>query len=109
MARKTDNLIRFDQMSKERHRELSSRGGKATAEARKQRLTLKEELLALLSDKETQKHMSISILAKALDGDIRAFEVIRDTIGEKPTDKIDMNANVSYESTIKEVVDTDEY
>jgi len=109
MARKTDNLIRFDQMSKERHRELSSRGGKATAKARKQRLTLKEELLALLSDKDTQKNMSISVLAKALDGDIRAFEVIRDTIGEKPTDKVDMNANVSYESKIKEVVDTDEY
>ena len=85
------------------------KGGINSAIARSKRKTFKEELLALLSDKDVNKNVSITLLSKALDGDIRAFEVLRDTIGEKPTDKIDMNANISYEQAIKEVADEDEY
>lgn len=32
--------------------------------------------------------LSVSIFQKALKGDVRAFEVIRDTIGQKPIDKV---------------------
>ena len=85
------------------------KGGINSGIARSKRKTFREELLALLSDKDVNKNISLTLLSKALDGDIRAFEVLRDTIGEKPTDKIDMNANVSYENAIKEVADEDEY
>lgn len=106
MARE-DNLRRFDQMSEEEHKELSSRGGKATAAARQQRKTLKEELLLLLEDKDNQKNMTIALLRKALDGDIKAFEVVRDTIGEKPTDKIeaDVNNDVTINITLEDESD----
>ena len=89
--------------------EEQRQGGIASGITRAKRKTFKEELLNLLSDKDVNKNISLSLLSKALDGDIRAFEVIRDTVGEKPIDKVDMNANVSYESKIREVVDTDEY
>ena len=32
-----------------------------------------------------------SIATKAMKGDMKAFEVLRDTSGEKPTDKVDMS------------------
>ena len=85
------------------------KGGIRSGESRRARKTLKEELLALLEQNDNQKNMTVSLLLKALDGDIKAFEVVRDTIGEKPTDKVEMNANVSYEEAIKKVADNDEY
>ena len=81
--------IRKGQLSKEGSKRRSSNGGKKSVEVRRARKTLKEELLAILSNGNTQERMSLSILEKALGGDVRAFEVIRDTIGEKPVEKID--------------------
>ena len=76
--------------------------GAATKRARR---TLREELLALLSGEITDKKgrtvqaqtaMSNAILKEALSGNTKAFEVIRDTIGEKPVDKV-MVADVDQE------------
>ena len=79
--------------SKEEARERGRKGGIASGEARRKRRTLKEELLAMLEDPEVQKRLSAAIVEKGMDGDIRAFEVIRDTIGEKPKDILDINSN----------------
>lgn len=96
-------------VSREEHRANSSKGGKKSAEVKKTLRTLKEELLLLLEENDNQKNMTVALLLKALNGDIKAFEVVRDTIGQKPTDKMQLEANVSYEDTLKEVVDKDEY
>ena len=80
-------LTPFNKMDAEKKREIQSKGGKASKIARNKRKALKEELLLLLAEGETQKAMSLAIISKALTGDTKAFEVIRDTIGEKPTDK----------------------
>ena len=95
--------------TKKEARERGRAGGIKSGQVRAERKTFKEELLTLLREKDTQKNISVALVLKALDGDIRAFEVLRDTVGEKPTDKIDMSANVSYENAIKEVADDDEY
>lgn len=63
------------------------KGCLASIEARKQRKSLREELIALLSKNNNNEKMSIAILKKALDGDVQAFNTIRDTIGEKPIEK----------------------
>lgn len=68
-------------------REKGKKGGEKSGEARRARKTLKEELLALLSSGDIQNKISVALLKKALKGNIKAFEVLRDTIGEKPTDK----------------------
>lgn len=85
-------------------REKGRKGGIKSGEVRRARKTLKEELLALLSLGNTQKKISTSLLKKAQKGDTKAFEVIRDTIGEKPVDKqeflnepITINFNRNYD------------
>ena len=74
--------------SKEEARERGRKGGLASGEARRKRKTLKEELLLMLADGETQQSVTLALIEKAMSGDTKAFEVIRDTIGEKPVDKV---------------------
>ena len=75
-------------LTTEEARELGSKGGKASVKARRERKALKEELLLLLSEGDTQKKISLSLIKKAMKGNTKAFEVIRDTIGEKPKENI---------------------
>ena len=49
---------------------------------------LREELLLLLAEGDTQKKVSLALIKRALTGDTKAFEVIRDTIGEKPVEQV---------------------
>lgn len=95
--------------STEEARERGRKGGIASGIARRERKTLREELLLLLQKNESQERISLALLQKALDGDIKAYEVIRDTIGEKPVEKTQNEVNVSYENMIKEVEDENEY
>jgi hypothetical protein len=74
--------------SKKEARERGRKGGLASGEARRKRKTLKEELLLMLSEGETQQSVTLALIEKAMSGDTKAFEVIRDTIGEKPVDKV---------------------
>lgn len=94
----------------EEARENGRKGGQKSGEARRARKTLREELLALLTqditDKngrqmKTQTAISASMIKQALSGSTKAYEIIRDTIGEKPIDKV-MVAEVDPE-TISEV------
>ena len=74
--------------SKDEARERGRKGGLASGESRRKRKTLKEELLLILSEGETQQSVTLALIEKAMSGDTKAFEVIRDTIGEKPIDKV---------------------
>lgn len=84
-------------------RERGRKGGKASGEARRKRKALREQLEILLAAKhdgvECGQAVALALIEKALSGDVRAFEVIRDTIGEKPTDKI--QADVPQKLIIK--------
>lgn len=70
--------------------EEQSNGGKASVKARRERKRLKAELEALLESGDTQQSIAAALIEKAKKGDVRAFVVIRDTIGEKPVDHIEM-------------------
>ena len=100
------NLDPVNTRSKEEQRKLRSKAGKKSGEVRRKRKQLREELLALLSDGNTQKNISLALIDEALLGNkagsvTKAFEVIRDTIGEKPVQKV-MIAEVD-QSVIDEV------
>ena len=82
------NLIPNSERTPSELREMARNGGLASGEARRKRKTLKEELLLMLSDGETQQSVTLALIEKAMSGDTKAFEVIRDTIGEKPVDKV---------------------
>ena len=81
-------MIPFNELTESQQREIASKGGKASVEAKRKRKTLKEELLLMLSEGETQQSVTLALIEKAMSGDTKAFEVIRDTIGERPVDKV---------------------
>lgn len=95
------NLIPNSDRTPSQLREMARNGGLASGEARRKRKTLKEELLLMLSEGDTQKSVTLALIAKAMAGDTKAFEIIRDTIGEKPVDKV-MIADVD-QSVVLEV------
>ena len=88
-------------------RKKGKAGGIKSGKVRAERKTLKEELLLLLSQGNTQEKISLALIQKALNGDTKAYEVIRDTCGEKPVDKVQANV-FNYEDSLK-AVDGDEY
>lgn len=87
------NLIPNSQRTPTEVRENARKGGIRSGEVRRARKTLKEELLLLLSEGDTQQRISTALIEEALGGNkagsvTRAYEVIRDTVGEKPIEKV---------------------
>ena len=85
--------------SKKEARERGRKGGLASGEARRKRKTLKEELLLMLSDGDIQEKISLALINEAINGNnagsvTKAFEVIRDTIGERPVEKVQATQTV---------------
>lgn len=93
--------------SKNEAKRRGASGGKKSGETRRQKKALREHLEALLLSKKgnmtTAEALTLALVEKGLAGDVKAFEVIRDTIGEKPVEKqqqevaaqVDLAMNVS--------------
>lgn len=78
--------------SKDEARTRGKKGGQKSGEARRQKKALRERLELLLAkkgdgEKVVADEICIALIEKAQAGDVRAFEVIRDSIGEKPVEK----------------------
>lgn len=90
-----------------------AKGAAASAESKRARKTIRAELELLLeshakdpktgvqSEKTIQEAITLALITKALKGDTKAFEIIRDTIGEKPAERI--NLGQIDQETIDEV------
>lgn len=94
MANNSQNLRRINT---EQAREMGKKGGKASAEARRKKKELKEIINLMFEQDVKIKDGSVVSCAeaiakkqmeKALKGDTKAFEVLRDTAGQKPVDKV---------------------
>lgn len=106
------NLIPFNERTKSQQREIASKGGKASVEAKRKRKTLKEELLLILEDEELQQSVAIALIKQAQNGNVKAFGMLRDTIGEAPVEKVQTTQTVVDLSTfsteeIKAMLDDD--
>lgn len=105
-AMNDQNLKSFSERTPRERSELGRKGAEKANATKRARKTLREELLALLAKGDTQNRMSLAILEKAMNGDIRAFEVIRDSIGEKPKEQVETSGeqtiNVKFNGDIKE-------
>ena len=93
------NLIPNSERTPSELREMARNGGLASGEARRKRKTLKEELLLMLSDGHIQERISLALINEAINGNnagsvTKAFEVIRDTIGERPVEKVQATQTV---------------
>lgn len=95
MANPKGNPQNLKVPSSKQARKNGSKGGKKSAEVKKQRKTLKEELLLLLSEGDVQERMSLALINEAINGNssgsvVRAFEAIQAAIGEKPRDELEI-------------------
>ena len=80
----------------EEARRNGAKGGRASVEARKKKKLLRECLDELLAKEYTTKQgkmlgseaLAAMLMKKSMSGDVRAFEVLRDTAGEKPVEKV---------------------
>ena len=63
----------------------------------------------MLETGNTQDNITLALLDKALKGDTKAYEVIRDTVGEKPTDKIEQSGELNNTITVKFSGDVEEW
>lgn len=103
------NLKPFDKMTLEERKALGSKGGKAAAEARAYKASFKQalewalEMPAVKGNPTVDKirkefprlnnrdAMAISAVAEAiLHGNMKAFEAVRDTVGEAPRKTVDL-------------------
>ncbi len=91
-----ENLIPLNRRSKSEQREIQRKGGIANGEARREKKLLRDALIeALALTYQGKNGVSMTgteaMAAKAVDGALRgdwkAWELVRDTTGQKPTDK----------------------
>lgn len=106
----TENLIPFNKRTKDEVRKITRKGGIESGKTRRAKRDFKNVFNTILEldvkDKKLLKHieqmgvnteidnktlLAVTTFKKALKGDMRAFELIRDTIGEKPKEKIEVN------------------
>lgn len=77
-------------------------GGITSGQARRERRKLREDLENLLGQtapengRQLQECICIALIKNALKGNPRAFEIIRDTIGEKPADNVNIRPEIDY-------------
>lgn len=100
--------------------ETARQGGKASGRSRKAKKTLKDQLETLLmlplTDEETKAALremgikdrkpdrslalALALYNEALKGNVKAFEMIRDTIGQKPAENVNLNKIDNIEITV---------
>ena len=96
------NLKSNSERTPKERKDLARKAGKKSGEARRAKKTMREMLEMLLEkqienpDEKGKKQttleaISVSLIQKALLGNVKAFEVLRDTIGQKPVEKVEVN------------------
>lgn len=131
MANKNPNtkgLLKSEDLTSIELRNRASKAGKASAEAKRKRKTMREALEMMMyhtelneqtkqmleaegirntDDFNHQMVITRSLIAKAEAGDVQAYNAICAMIGEKPAEKVEMSAEVSGEIRVV-FVDDDE-
>ncbi len=80
------NLKKPSDLTSSELRERARKGGIASGEARRQLKTFRELDTEHTTDDEREK-MLAALKKRAINGDLRAFEVYRDTMGMNPKDR----------------------
>ena len=108
------NLIPNSERTPKQRRENAKKAGIASGEARRKKRDLKLAMQALLEadikDKRTGEVMSgaeaiaLAQYRKAMKGDAKAFELVRDTSGQKPVEKVEqVNIDGEYLDRVNEL------
>lgn len=106
------NLLKGDDVHKLTAEE-ASKGGKASAESRRKKRDLRLALEMLLEKDFMDKSgktisgteaVTAKLFEKAMKGDVRAFETLRDTVGQKPVERLEIS-QIEKEQSIQELND----
>lgn len=109
-----ENLLKAEDLTSSELRERAKNGGKASGKARREKKKIKEQMELLLSlpnkDAKTKKKlkamgidignidnqmaMVLSMYQKAISGDVQAATFIRDSMGEKVAEKVEIRKSV---------------
>lgn len=85
------NLIVNSERTPKQRREQASKAGKASGEARAAYASLNEDLRECCTPDRVRK-MNERIISMAEHGNLRAYELIRDGLGEKPQNKVQLSS-----------------
>lgn len=94
--RSLQNLVSLADRTMEERQEIGRVGGIKSGESKRRMKTFREELQQLLQMEilnkngekiSTQQNINSALILKAAKGDVRAYEVIRDTLGQRPKDE----------------------
>ena len=77
----------FNERTPSEQREIARKGGKRSGEVRRENKLIRDRILERMG--ESDWDTMIDNLIKRASLDTKSFEVLRDTIGQKPTDKIE--------------------
>ena len=93
--------------SKEEAIERGRKGGINSGKARRNKAMLRDCLQVLMEKKMLDENgkkitgaeaLSVEVFQKALAGDMKAWELLRDTVGQKPVDKVEQtNTNITID------------
>ena len=105
--KRTSNLISLADRSEEEKKEIATKGALASAEVRREKKRFKDLLEIALSMKSSEGKNAkkndylivMSMIKQAKKGSVEAFKAIRDTIGEKPTDKVENETEIKGDLT----------
>jgi hypothetical protein len=95
--------IRKGDLSSEELKKRQSNGGKKSAEVRRENKLIKDRILERMG--ETDWDTMIDNLIERASSDTKSFEVLRDTIGQKPTDKVEVANLDEAKNELKELLD----
>lgn len=104
----------FDSRTTTERQEIATRAGIASGEARRRKRDIRLALEVLLEKDITDKNgntmstaeaIAIKQIEKALKGDTKAFEVVRDTAGQKPVDRHEVAGIDSELSKLDELLE----
>ena len=92
------NLKPNSERTAEEIKALTSKAGIASGKARRDKKNLRIALEALLEKKQTDPEtgkrgtgaelITAKLFQQALEGNVKAFETLRDTVGQKPVEKV---------------------
>ena len=124
-----ENLIPQSERAKDEQREIAKMGGIASGAVRRKKAAMRDYVQFILGMKrkvsektlEQLKEMGVTedevtgqtlalmkIMDKAIAGDIKAMEFLRDTAGEKPTDSVKMTHEIGDGAVIRIGYEDDE-
>lgn len=112
-----EDLISLAERTTDEQRNIARKGGIASGKARREKKALRETLEGLLAmpvkngkaydinkiksiadmkgkNITMQEAIIVAMLSKAAKGDVKAAEFVRDTIGEKPNNRMNIDVNL---------------